>query len=425
MIGLLIERAPEVAVLSLFRHLADTVCLTRVATCSQRLQAFLDDTDASSASATLWRNVFFYECWRPAPEAALAILELETTFRWSQECVRRRRARLEFQKRDSDVRPSGQPYFLTKPGWVAVSKDTPDRCPCFSYSVHNMRTIQALYGDGDDVSQAGDTVAVIHGRDPAVIIKDLHLSSWTSRCGIFAPDESFHPSVTEESNPSQANLERIWRTRLPGSRRLRYFEVQILNSGRHGFIACGAVQLKAAKRLRTLGAQPGWGGGTFPSIGYHGDDGHLYPGAADCEDDSRGQPFGPCFSLWSKDLQSPAGPPPAGSVLTQRDGPLGDGRAFDQPRVCGTGIDLDNNCFFFTCNGALVGQASAGKLSPSDCVPAVGLHSPGEVVRINTGCAPFWFPIEAYSANASSVPRWQNPASLSEQNAPESSEDSE
>ncbi len=58
-----------------------------------------------------------------------------------------------------------------------------------------------------------------------------------------------------------------------------YFEMEILNSGREGWLAIGV-----AKTTYPLHRHPGWNKG---SVGYHADNGHLY------KEKGQGEPFGP------------------------------------------------------------------------------------------------------------------------------------
>ncbi len=58
-----------------------------------------------------------------------------------------------------------------------------------------------------------------------------------------------------------------------------YFEIEILNSGREGWLAIGL-----AKTSYPLHRHPGWNKG---SVGYHADNGHLY------KEKGHGEPFGP------------------------------------------------------------------------------------------------------------------------------------
>merc|ERR1712060_569400 len=86
---------------------------------------------------------------------------------------------------------------------------------------------------------------------------------------------------------------------------------------------------------------------------------------------------------------------PMGSVIPRPPFQKGDA-------VCGVGMDIDRDAFFFTLNGALVGEVRIPGLDPAKCVLAVGLHSVGETVRIHVGAEGFWFPIESYSLDSSS-----------------------
>ena len=366
---------PEAVVAHLLRFVGLATQLFRVIAVSRRLAALLSDDGESSTGFHVWKSAFLLTLWSPASEASFARVVVPPTFRWKTECFKR----LRLKWRNSSNRVN---YLLAKRGWVSKTL-LRDGCVAYTYNAHQTQEIMETYIQfGQDVSEGSDTVAVIHARS-----------------GELLPDEHQHA-------PEQAR-QGIWRTRLPGARRLRYYELEILNPGAKGYIACGAVLSVHARRLRYMGAQPGWGvEGVGPkmSVGFHGDDGFLYPGPMDEEGEFR-RPFGPRFSAPGGSLDAslrPAGPPPPGSVLKDA--------GLQYHRVVGMGMDLDLDCFFFTVDGALVGETHVTCLSPKLCVPAIGLHSPGESVRVNLGIVPFWFPVEAYSVDVSSVPRWENPS---------------
>jgi len=123
----------------------------------------------------------------------------------------------------------------------------------------------------------------------------------------------------------------------------KYFEVQVVNGGTNAFIGVGWVD-RSSVRPR----QPGWDYRTF---GWHGDDGHAYTSSG------WGVPFGPTFNA----------PDTVGSCLVYRPG--GPGR------------------IFYTHNGSLVreGKCFDNVTEPESLLPAVGLHSRGEAVRIRFG----------------------------------------
>ncbi|CAE8613048.1 unnamed protein product [Polarella glacialis] len=382
----------EAVVLHLLPFIAEPKELALLASTSCRLTALLRDSGGPSLGAAAWREAFEAKFCRTAEfcsigyNSVLERLRLPPEFRWRSECRRRQQLRASHGQLVEELAEIRKSYLISKQGWVK-SWVLEDGCMAYQYAVHQSPDAQAgFHGPLDDIAQSSDTVAVIHGRALGVM-----------------PGEAVHLS---ESDFPASHLKYQWRTRLPGARRLRYYELEVLGKGQHGFIACGAVDVGFAKRLRLAGAQPGWGAWRGAhSVGFHGDDGCVYPGRSDTNDgDFSGRPFGPRFSATgcSADaLLDVGGPPPAGAVL----GAAGHNR----PRVCGVGMDLDRNCFFFTVDGALVGEVQVPRLEPVNCVPAVGLHSPGEAVRINLGLAPFWFPIEAYSIDIGAVPTWQNP----------------
>ncbi|XP_061779697.1 SPRY domain-containing protein 3-like [Nerophis lumbriciformis] len=124
----------------------------------------------------------------------------------------------------------------------------------------------------------------------------------------------------------------------PLSKRNRYFEVTIIDTGVRGMIAVGLVP-----QLYKLDHQPGW----LPdSVALHADDGKLYNG------NTQGQQFGPKCSRGDR---------------------IG----------CGISLDADDGqlTVFFTKNGKEVGRVD---MEASEALyPAVGMHSLGEEVLLD------------------------------------------
>lgn len=133
----------------------------------------------------------------------------------------------------------------------------------------------------------------------------------------------------------------------PLSKRNRYFEVTIVDTGVRGMISVGLVP-----QSYKLDHQPGW----LPnSVAFHADDGKLYDG------NTVGQQFGP--------------------------------KCCRGDRVgCGLGLEYEDGLVtvFFTKNGSEVGTVEVPALEP--LFPAVGMHSLGEEVLLDLNAE--WDPEE-------------------------------
>ncbi|KAG1656322.1 hypothetical protein FOA52_006653 [Chlamydomonas sp. UWO 241] len=125
-----------------------------------------------------------------------------------------------------------------------------------------------------------------------------------------------------------------------------YFEMTVLEKGELGRVAIGY-----SPREFTLSKQPGWEPNSY---GYHGDDGKKFGG------NGKGEDYGPKFGK-------------------------GD--------TVGAAYSLSTQEIFFTKNG--VKLRTAFRRIRGELFPTLGLHSKGEVVRVNFGQAPFKYDIEA------------------------------
>jgi len=142
--------------------------------------------------------------------------------------------------------------------------------------------------------------------------------------------------------------------KVDGGNALSYFEVEILSTGREGFIGVGMTHI-----CSDLDRLPGW---EMYSFGYHGDDGHFF----DCS--GTGKIYGPKFSK-------------------------GD--------IIGVCWNLIEKTVFFTKNGLGLPFAFVNYsfFEMPFMAPVVGLRSEGETVRGNFGGNIFEFDIEKYFEN--------------------------
>ncbi|OMJ29853.1 Ran-binding protein 9 [Smittium culicis] len=128
-----------------------------------------------------------------------------------------------------------------------------------------------------------------------------------------------------------------------------YYETEIKNKGKHGYIGIGLSGLKVS-----LNRLPGW---DSDSWGYHGDDGFSF------NSNSSGKPYGPKFTK-------------------------GD--------IVGCGVNFITSEVFFVKNGVLLGAAIKDHTYNNLLFPTVGLRTVGEQVQANFGISPFVFDIESY-----------------------------
>ena len=130
-----------------------------------------------------------------------------------------------------------------------------------------------------------------------------------------------------------------------------YFEIEILNKGKDGFIGIGVCGGSTS-----LGRLPGW---DKDSWGYHGDDGNLFNGSGS------GRSFGPQF--------------------TQGD-------------IIGVIVNRPRRTLQYTKNGILIGTAFSNLPNPAtsklELFPTVGFRTAGEQVKANFGAKPFKFGID-------------------------------
>nr|UXY87446.1 ranbpm [Cryptomonas sp.] len=133
-----------------------------------------------------------------------------------------------------------------------------------------------------------------------------------------------------------------------------YYEVKIINSGRDGFIGIGLCSKDV-----DLDRLPGW---EIDSIGYHGDDGHVF------KDSGIGLPYGPRYS--------------SGDIIG----------------VC---WNLLKKSIFFTKNGHAMQNAFLRfcPIKNKFMMPVVGLRTPGEIIEANFCASRFEFDLNLYIKN--------------------------
>ena len=152
---------------------------------------------------------------------------------------------------------------------------------------------------------------------------------------------------------------------------VQYFEVNILDGGSHQYIAVGWCRREYPERYK----QPGWEKHTY---GYHGDDGRAYAGSG------FGKRYGPTFGK----VRLGNGNEPYAIGDDSVVGPNG----LIAGTVVGTGLlwsaDGASCSIFYTLDGVNLGIAFERVPRPGLLRPCVGLHSPGETVRLNFGFGP-------------------------------------
>jgi hypothetical protein len=131
----------------------------------------------------------------------------------------------------------------------------------------------------------------------------------------------------------------------PLNRERNYFEVEIVDAGEMGTVGVGLVPARYP-----LDSQPGW---KSDSVGYHADDGKLFKSS------SVGRHFGPECSTGDR---------------------IGCGINFGQ--VVNDDPHRQMVPVFFTRNGKEIGTVLT-VMPPEGLMPAVGMHSEGEEVRLN------------------------------------------
>ncbi|KAK9797770.1 hypothetical protein WJX73_010039 [Symbiochloris irregularis] len=145
------------------------------------------------------------------------------------------------------------------------------------------------------------------------------------------------------------------RTTDPAESGLFYFEVDVVNKGRDGFIGIGFVSHDFDK-----GRLPGWEPHTF---GYHGDDGKAF------HNSSSGIPYGPKFGTGDR---------------------------------LGVMFNRAERTIAYTKNGIYLGIAFRN-VQDDVLYPAVGLRTPDEEVLANFGAVPFKADVSAMKAEAAYV----------------------
>ncbi|OLY85515.1 Ran-binding protein 10 [Smittium mucronatum] len=128
-----------------------------------------------------------------------------------------------------------------------------------------------------------------------------------------------------------------------------YYEIEIQNKGKNGYIGVGFTGLKVS-----LNRLPGW---DLDSWGYHGDDGNSFIS------NSSGKPYGPKFT--------------AGDII-------------------GCGVNFVTQEIFFVKNGVFLGVAVKDLKFSNLLYPTAGLRTVGEKVLANFGQSPFVYDIESY-----------------------------
>lgn len=143
--------------------------------------------------------------------------------------------------------------------------------------IYGLYPLIGMHSRGEKVRYLGHWNRVFNIIQEPMVQESSPSNHWLRSNGIRFMDNS----LTLEYSGDGLNRQDVGiaQARFCLSRQQHYFEMDILNSGKEGWLAIGL-----AKTTYPLHRHPGWNKG---SVGYHADNGHLY------KEKGHGEPFGP------------------------------------------------------------------------------------------------------------------------------------
>lgn len=172
---------------------------------------------------------------------------------------------------DSDAGYGNVNVFFTKNGQL-IGDPVKMKRP-----VYGLYPLVGLHSEGEKVKYLGHWRRVPIGVVEPMMTSDFPANYWLRSNAISFSENSLTLEYVGEGRDRQdVGIAQAWHCISPAN---HYFELEILDAGKEGWIALGL-----AKQTYPLTKHPGWGKG---SVGYHADNGQLY------KEKGHGDEFGP------------------------------------------------------------------------------------------------------------------------------------